>query len=174
MRGWRAAALGASVALGLLFPSVRLAGADEADVMFIDEPARVAFCATLKQLVAAAPGRFATVKGSPQERRDGVWKASVSIPGGQDCLVYDGAISAYACDLYIGDRSDQAAAAYGRTVALLRRCLPPGWTATERVDGTRTRTRAAGGSGGPAVRVVSGLSAGDAYLVDFWVDAPDR
>lgn len=142
-----------------------------ADDAFPDAP-RARFCAVLSTLLAAAPQGFASVRGTPAERRDGVWKATTAVPGGSECLVFGGVVPSYNCDLYSGDVLERAEVAYRETVDLLRQCLPPGFTAGERVTGDSTRTTAARRPGGPTVRVVSGIGSGDAYLVDFWVDSP--
>ncbi|HLK10599.1 MAG TPA: hypothetical protein VKW76_04410 [Candidatus Binatia bacterium] len=129
-------------------------------------------CAALRAVLAAAPRGFRAVRGG-RTARFGAWEATVAVAGGRDCLVFGGVPAAYTCDLYVGDRETDADAAYAQAVALVRRCLPAGWRMSERADGVRTRTTAAGSATGPSIRVISGIAIGDAYLVDLWVDAPD-
>lgn len=129
-------------------------------------------CDQLNGVLRAARERFAAVRGAPVGGDTGAWQVTTSVPGGKDCRIFGGALWAYTCDLYAGDDSRAAAAAYDDAVALVRACLPAGWAVRERRDGTRTVTRAAGPGGGPALRVVSGIRSGDAYLVDLWVDVP--
>ena len=129
------------------------------------------FCPALRALVDAAGRDFSSLRGRARPGREHVWDGTKLLPGASECSVYGGQPAAYTCMLYAGDDEDNADSTYDRAVIGVKDCLPAGWTATERVDGTHARTTTAASSGGPQVRVVSRDVSGDAYLVEVWVDA---
>lgn len=126
-------------------------------------------CAALDEIVRAADGDFVSLKGPPKHEGLGMWHATVSIPGGSDCLVYAPPTRMYACNLYMGSDESDADAAYQDAAAMVRRCVPKGWTVRERANGLRTLTRASRDHGSPSISIVSSISDASAYLVDFWV-----
>jgi len=145
--------------------------ADTSTMRAADAGVSPQFCPALRALVDAAKADFAALRGKARAGSEHVWAGTKRLPGASECSVYGGHPSAYSCMLYAGDVEDNADATYDRAAAALRDCLPAGWTATERVDGTHARTTTAKGSAGPQVRVVSHDVSGDAYLVEVWVDA---
>jgi len=147
-------------------------GADRAQSP--DLPPHVEFCKQLKTILAAAGDGFSALRTTRDAARDSVWKASVGLAGGNDCRVYAGDPAAYLCTLYSGDREGDSDTAYNQAVHRLKKCLPAGWSAQEKVTGSRIQTRATGKAGGPVVRVVSEVEQGEGYLVEFWVDVAGK
>ncbi len=131
-------------------------------------------CAALAEILSAAPHQFRALEGPPKHEGLGMWHATVSFPGGRDCLVYAPRFRMYGCSLYVGDDASDADAAYHDAVARVRRCLPKGWTVKERVNGLRTLTKASRNRASPTIFIVSTISDAAAYVVDLSIDLPIR
>jgi len=144
---------------------------ESATVRAADAGVSPQFCPALRAIVAAAPGGFASLRGSTQAGAEHVWQANRQVPGASDCSVFGGTPSAYVCTLYAGDGEENADGTYDRAVSGIKDCLSDGWKTTEKVDGTHTRTTTARTTSGPSLRVVSRDVSGDAYVVELWVDA---
>jgi hypothetical protein len=158
--------------------TVALAGqvwaADSATTHAADAGVSPQFCPALRALVDAAKTDFKALRGRARPGGEHVWDGTKRLPGSIECSVYGGQPSAYVCMLYAGDVEENADGRYDRAVSALKDCLPAGWTMTEKIEGTHTRTTSASGADGPRVRVVSRDESGDAYLVEVWVDAAVR
>lgn len=132
------------------------------------------FCPALQTLLGAARGSFVSLHGKARAGEENVWEGTKKLPGASDCRVFGGTPAAYVCTVYAGDVEENADGAYDRAVSGVKVCLPADAKTTERVDGVHARTTTAGGSDRPRVRVVSRDASGDAYLVEVWVEAPER
>ena len=131
-------------------------------------------CPALAEIMRGAKDDFRTLEGSPKHEGLGMWHATVSFPGGHDCLVYAPPMRMYTCNLYTGDDESDADAAYREAAATVHRCLTKGWKVRQRVNGIRTLTEASSDRHSPSIFVVSAISDAAAHVVDVWVDLPIR
>jgi hypothetical protein len=154
--------------------AVRAWAGESANMRAADAGVSPGFCSALRALVDAAGTDFRSLHGRARPGGEHVWEGTKRLPGASECSVYGGQPAAYVCVLYAGDVEENADGAYDRATSALKDCLPPGWTTTEKVDGTDARTTTASGTAAPRVRVVSRDTSGDAYLVEVWVDGAAR
>jgi len=130
------------------------------------------FCRQFNEVLEAAKEDFRAIEGRPKHEALGIWYATVSIPGGTDCLVYAPSLRMYACNLYMSDSESEAEAAYDDAVVSVRHCLPTDWRVRQRVDALGRHTKVWRNPETPVVHVTSSISDAAAYLVDVWVEAP--
>ena len=130
------------------------------------------FCRQFNEVLEAAKDDFRAIEDRPKHEGLGIWYATVSIPGGTDCLVYAPSLRMYACNLYMSDSERESEAAYDDAVASVRHCLPTGWKVRQRADALNRYTKVWRNRDSPVVHVTSTISDAAAYLVDLWVEAP--
>ena len=162
-----------AIRVGLLTVALaaRARAGESATLRAADSGVSPEFCPTLRALLDAAPGGFASVRGTSRTGGENTSEGTKRFASDNECTVFGGTPPAYVCTLYAGDVEENADGSYDRAVSGVKDCLSASWKTAEKVDGVHTRTTTADGGSGPRVRVVSRDVSGDAYVVELWIDA---